>query len=334
MKKALVFKFSLLFLAAACLSQSYAQVSLQWGLPEGAKLRIGQGRIHEIAYTPDGTGLAVASGIGIWLYDTETHKEADLLAGNTSIDSIAFSPDGTTIAGGTWDTGIRLWDAATGKHLETLYGSDAVVAEIIAFSPDGEIIATSDFSREIQLWDAVSGRHLRTLTGYGSWLNDFAFSPNGRTIAGAGADRTIGLWDVKSAEHLNTLEGHTGYVYSVAFSPDGNILASGSRDGFRPAMGRRHGTTPAHTFCIGFGQYSCVSVLTGTSLPVRMGKISDCGTPQREKSCELSTDRDGTMSLHSVPTDARSPARVRERPSECGMSNRVNNLTPSPGITL
>ena len=85
-------------------------------------MRIGQGRIHEIVYTPDGTGLAVASGIGVWLYDTATHKEADLLAGNTDVDSIAFSPDGSTIAGASWDDDIRLWDAATGKHLQTLNG--------------------------------------------------------------------------------------------------------------------------------------------------------------------------------------------------------------------
>ncbi|MDE0185067.1 MAG: hypothetical protein OXP71_06365 [Candidatus Poribacteria bacterium] len=106
MKKALVFKFSLLFVAALCLPQSYAQHSLQWGLPEGAKLRIGQGRIHEIAYTPDGTGLALASGIGVWLYDTATHKETDLFVGNTDVDSIAISPDGSTIAGASWNDDI------------------------------------------------------------------------------------------------------------------------------------------------------------------------------------------------------------------------------------
>ena len=64
MKRSMVFTFSLLFVATLCLPHSYAQDSPQWGLPEGAKLRIGQVRIHEIVYTPDGTGLAVASGIG------------------------------------------------------------------------------------------------------------------------------------------------------------------------------------------------------------------------------------------------------------------------------
>ena len=49
---------------------TFAQDSPQWHLPGGAKARLGKGRIYEIQYSPDGTRLAVASGIGIWLYDT------------------------------------------------------------------------------------------------------------------------------------------------------------------------------------------------------------------------------------------------------------------------
>ena len=66
MKKALVLKFSLLFVAALCTPHSYAQDSPQWGLPEGAKVRIGQGRVHGIEYTPDGTGLAGARSRQDW----------------------------------------------------------------------------------------------------------------------------------------------------------------------------------------------------------------------------------------------------------------------------
>ena len=59
--------------------QDYTQLSL----PEGAKARLGKGWINEIAYSPDGTRLAVAGGIGIWLYDTATYQELALLTGHT-----------------------------------------------------------------------------------------------------------------------------------------------------------------------------------------------------------------------------------------------------------
>ena len=39
-------------------------------------MRIGRGTMYDLAYSPDGTRLAVASSVGIWLYDTETLKEA------------------------------------------------------------------------------------------------------------------------------------------------------------------------------------------------------------------------------------------------------------------
>ena len=43
--------------------------SPQVHLPEGAKLRLGKGKIHQIAYSPDGTKVAVATRIGLWLYE-------------------------------------------------------------------------------------------------------------------------------------------------------------------------------------------------------------------------------------------------------------------------
>ena len=90
-KKALFFKFSLLFVSALFLQNSFAQDSPQWDLPEGAKARLGKGRISEITYSPDGNRLAVASGIGIWIYDARSGEELDLLTGHSGrVYSVAF----------------------------------------------------------------------------------------------------------------------------------------------------------------------------------------------------------------------------------------------------
>ena len=48
----------LLIASTLYLPSSFAQEYTQWGLPEGAKARIGKGTINEIAYSPDGTQLA------------------------------------------------------------------------------------------------------------------------------------------------------------------------------------------------------------------------------------------------------------------------------------
>ena len=88
---------TLLLTTTLALTPATAQDYQRWELPEGATLRLGKGRIYDMAYSPGGTLLAVASDIGIWLYDTATYHEVALIAGHMArVNSVAFSPDGHT----------------------------------------------------------------------------------------------------------------------------------------------------------------------------------------------------------------------------------------------
>ena len=91
---------------------TFAQDYTQWGLPEGAKARLGKGHITgNITYSPDGTRLAVASSIGIWIYDAHTGEELALLTGHTGdVSGVLFSPDGVTLASGSRDGMVLLWE--------------------------------------------------------------------------------------------------------------------------------------------------------------------------------------------------------------------------------
>ena len=230
-------------------TQATTQDYTQWGLPEDAKMRLGKGQISgNIAYSPDATRLAVASSIGIWLYDTATYQEVALLTGHTSyVISVVFSPDGKTLASRSGDDTVWLWDAVTGKHKHTLTGHTSNVRSV-AFSSDRRTLASGSLDKTIRLWDVVTGKDKHTLTGHTSGINSVVFSLDGKTLASRSDDDTVRLWDTVTGEHKRTL---TAVSSSIAFSPDGRTLASGSVDGvvhlWNVVTGEDAGTLTGHT---------------------------------------------------------------------------------------
>ena len=211
-----------------------------WRLPDDAIMRLGKGAIGRggrvVAFSPDGTRLAVASAIGIWLYDVQTSTEVALLGGHTGgVISVAFSPDGTLLASGSEDETVKLWVVATHTNIATLRGhTDGVWS--VAFSPDGKILASGSgipgvyfpADNTVKLWDVETNTNIATLEGHERGrVASVAFSPDGKILASGSDDETVKLWDVETNTNIATLEGHTDRVSSVAFSPDGKILASG-----------------------------------------------------------------------------------------------------------
>jgi WD40 repeat protein len=154
--------------------------------------RCGKGSLWQVAFSPDGRLLAVATSIGLYLYDIPALSEVRFIAADAAPVSVAFAPDGRLLASGSPDKTIRLWDVQTGRLVRTLAGHTDSVFSVV-FAPDGRWLASGSTDTTVRLWDVPTGRLVCTLEGHTSWVWSVAFAPDGYLLASGSMNRTIRL---------------------------------------------------------------------------------------------------------------------------------------------
>ena len=213
---------------------------IRWQLPEGAKVRLGKGSINDIKFSPDGTRFAVATTIGVWMYDAQTGKEISLFKGDRQdIKGVAFSKDGRFLVSANSAGGIPRWNATTGELHSIFVNEKIKLSTPVIFSEDGvKLISVSRRHKKIHVWNLDDEAAPLPITNI-----DFDFKEAHRFVIALSQDRRflaiavleprhispihIQVWNATTGNHLFTLTGHTRWIKALAFSPDGKTLASG-----------------------------------------------------------------------------------------------------------
>jgi WD40 repeat protein len=193
-------------------------------------LRGHDGEIGAVAWSPDGTRVAVGDGAQIRIWGARGRLLATLTGHEGTVRLLAWSPEGQRLLSGGDDEQARVFhlaghsaDVGAGQPLRGHTGPISA----LAWHPDGADVATASRDGSVRLWTLIPGAY-RRLPHPGA-VHAIAWHPDGARLATASDDGKLRIYDLAAladgdAAPLTLEHGRT--ALSLAWSPDGQRLAS------------------------------------------------------------------------------------------------------------
>jgi WD40 repeat protein/mono/diheme cytochrome c family protein len=169
--------------------------------------------VTALAFSPDGSRLAVTGYHEILLYDTEKYElKARLIGISERVQSLAFSPDGRKLAAVGGAPGrfgeVQIWSPETEKLLvsapvtfDTLYG--------VSWSPDGTKLAFGCSDNTVRAIDALTGKQILQMGTHTDWVLGTVFSQDGLHLASVSRDMSMKLTEVGTQRFVDNITSIT-----------------------------------------------------------------------------------------------------------------------------
>jgi WD40 repeat protein len=150
------------------------------------------------------------------------------------VNAVAFSPDGTLLATASGDPArsgqLRLWNVADGKLVRDIPDVHADTILALAFSPDGTRIATASTDRFAKVFNVVDGKLVNSFEGHTHHVLGVSWKADGNLLASAGADQVVKIWNVNTGDRVKNIGGFGKEVTGIRYVGLGDDLLTCSGD--------------------------------------------------------------------------------------------------------
>lgn len=186
---------------------------------------------HALAFSHDGSQLAISTYDSLRVFKTNTGQLAAVLRGhNGAVRAVSWLPGGHRLVTAANDQTVRLWDATTGGQERIFRGHTAPVVSV-ACSPDGRWLISGDGAGIVKVWNPDRDLQAVELPPWGG-MSALAFSADGRHILAASVDRGkygISAFDPATGSQLyeyqlDLIRRAEWPLKYVDFSADGRFL--------------------------------------------------------------------------------------------------------------
>jgi len=159
----------------------------------------GYGRGNDIAWSPDGSQLAVAASSGLLVFDAENLSLIASIPLDSAALTVAYSPNADLLAAGCQNGEIYLFERAGFSSVKRIATRQMFIAALV-FSNDGQQLAAATWDNILLGINPASGEIHQISTSLQSAPQALIFDPQSQLIYAWGPRDPLQIWTVPDSK--------------------------------------------------------------------------------------------------------------------------------------